>query len=95
MLHNQILRITARQNATSPSARNQFAGMIQTIRPGATAPHVTIAMSRTITITASITHKVAEELGLKTGMSAWAAIKASQRDGRRLIRGLRCGARFR
>jgi molybdopterin-binding protein len=59
------------------SARNQIAGMIRTVKPGATTTHVTIEVSPTVTITASITNEAAEELGLKAGMPAFAVIKAS------------------
>jgi molybdopterin-binding protein len=59
------------------SARNQIAGTIRTVKPGATTTHVTIEVSPTVTITASITNEAAEELGLKPGMAATAVIKAS------------------
>jgi molybdopterin-binding protein len=59
------------------SARNQIAGTIKTVKPGATTTHVTIAVSPTVLITASITNEAAEELALKPGMSATAVIKAS------------------
>ena len=59
------------------SARNQIAGTIKTVKPGATTSHVTIEISPTVTITASITNEAAEELGLKVGMTASAVIKAS------------------
>jgi len=59
------------------SARNQIAGIIKTVKPGATTTHVTIEISPTVLITASITNEAAEELGLKVGMPASAVIKAS------------------
>jgi molybdopterin-binding protein len=59
------------------SARNQIAGTIKTIKPGATTTHVTIEVSPTVTVTASITNESAEEMGLKVGMAAFAVIKAS------------------
>jgi molybdopterin-binding protein len=59
------------------SARNQIAGTIKTVKPGATTSHITIEVSPTVTITASITNESAEELGLKPGMKATAVIKAS------------------
>jgi molybdopterin-binding protein len=59
------------------SARNQIAGIITTVKPGATTTHVTIEVSPTVTITASITNEAAEELGLKPGMQAFAVVKAS------------------
>lgn len=59
------------------SARNQIAGTIKTVRPGATTTHVTIEVSPTVTITASITNEAAEELALAPGMPAFAVIKAS------------------
>jgi molybdopterin-binding protein len=59
------------------SARNQIAGTIKTVKPGATTTHVTIEISPTVTITASITNEASDELGLKPGMQAIAVIKAS------------------
>jgi molybdopterin-binding protein len=59
------------------SARNQIAGTIQSVRPGATTTHVTIEVAQGIIITASITNEASEELGLKVGMKATAVIKAS------------------
>jgi molybdopterin-binding protein len=62
------------------SARNQIAGTIHAVKPGATTTHVTIDIAGGVTITASITNEAAEELMLKPGMKAFAVIKAS-RDG--------------
>ena len=59
------------------SARNQIAGTVKTVKPGATTTHVTIEVSPTVTITASITNEASEELQLKPGMQAIAVIKAS------------------
>jgi molybdopterin-binding protein len=59
------------------SARNQIAGTIKTVKPGATTTHVTIEVSPTVTITASITNEAATELGLARGKAAIAVIKAS------------------
>jgi len=59
------------------SARNQIPGTIKTVRPGATTTHVTIEISPSVTVTASITNEAAEELALKPGMKASAVIKAS------------------
>jgi molybdopterin-binding protein len=59
------------------SARNQIAGTITAVKPGATTTHVTIEVSPLVTITASITNEGAEELGLKVGTKATAIIKAS------------------
>ncbi len=59
------------------SARNQIAGTIQTVKPGATTTHVTIEIAGGVTITSSITNEAAEELGLKPGMKAFAVVTAS------------------
>ncbi len=59
------------------SARNQIAGTIKSVKPGATTTHVTIEVSPTVMITASITNEAAVELGLAPGMAAPAVIKAS------------------
>ncbi|HEY6440947.1 MAG TPA: TOBE domain-containing protein [Acetobacteraceae bacterium] len=59
------------------SARNQLAGTIKTVKPGATTTHVTIEVAPSVLITASITNEASEELALKPGMKATAVIKAS------------------
>jgi molybdopterin-binding protein len=59
------------------SARNQIAGTIKTVKPGATTTHVSVEISPSVTIMASITNEAAEELALKPGMAAFAVIKAS------------------
>jgi molybdopterin-binding protein len=59
------------------SARNQLAGTIKAVKPGATTTHVTIEVSPSVTITASITNEASEALKLKAGMKATAVIKAS------------------
>jgi molybdopterin-binding protein len=59
------------------SARNQIAGIVKAVKPGATTTHVTIEVSPAVTITASITNEASEELQLKPGMKAIAVIKAS------------------
>jgi molybdopterin-binding protein len=59
------------------SARNQIAGTIKAVTPGATTTHVTIGVSPSVTITASITNEASAEFGLKAGMAATAVIKAS------------------
>jgi molybdopterin-binding protein len=59
------------------SARNQIGGTIKSVKPGATTTHVTIEVSPTVTITASITNEASDELQLKPGMKAFAVIKAS------------------
>jgi molybdopterin-binding protein len=59
------------------SARNQIAGTIKAVKPGATTTHVTIEVSPTVTITASITNEAAAELQLQPDKRAIAVIKAS------------------
>jgi len=59
------------------SARNQIPGTIKAVKPGATTTHVTIEISPSVLITASITNESAEEMGLKAGQAAFAVIKAS------------------
>jgi molybdopterin-binding protein len=59
------------------SARNQIAGTIKAAKPGVTTTHVTIEVSPTVTITASLVNQAADELALKPGMQAFAVIKAS------------------
>ncbi len=59
------------------SARNQIAGTIAEVQPGATTTHVRIEVADGLVITASITNEAARELGLAPGMKAVAVIKAS------------------
>ena len=59
------------------SARNQIPGTIKEVKTGATTSHVTIEISPTVTITASITNESVQELGLKAGQKAFAVIKSS------------------
>lgn len=59
------------------SARNQIAGTIKTAKPGTITRHVSIEMSPSVTIMASITNESTEELGLKPGMPAFAVVKAA------------------
>jgi molybdopterin-binding protein len=78
--HQQVSEPPPETNAmtlSALSARNQIAGTIHSVKPGATTTHVTIEVSPTVTITASITNEAAEELKLKAGMPAYAVIKAS------------------
>jgi molybdopterin-binding protein len=59
------------------SARNQIKGKILEVRKGATTAHVRVEIAPGQVITASITNEAVEELGLKTGQSATAVVKAS------------------
>lgn len=59
------------------SARNKIRGTITSVKPGATTTHVTIEVSKDVTVTASITNEAAEELGLAVGITAYAVVKAS------------------
>lgn len=59
------------------SARNQIKGKILDVRKGATTSHIRVEVAAGQVITASITNEAVEELGLKTGMTAVAVIKAS------------------
>ncbi len=58
------------------SARNQIPGKVVSVTKGATTAHVKIDIGGT-TITASITNEAVDELGLKTGSTVKAIIKAS------------------
>jgi molybdopterin-binding protein len=58
------------------SARNILKGKIVDVKKGATTSHVSIDIGGAV-ITASITNEAVDELGLKTGMTAAAVIKAS------------------
>jgi molybdopterin-binding protein len=59
------------------SARNQIKGKIVSVKKGATTAHVRLEIAPGQVITSSITNEAVEELGLKTGDTAIAIIKAS------------------
>jgi molybdate transport system regulatory protein len=59
------------------SARNIIAGTVANINKGAVNAEVTISLNGTIPLTAVITNGAVDNLGLKTGMDAFAIIKAS------------------
>lgn len=58
------------------SARNILKGTILDIKTGAVTSHVVLDVGGQ-KITSSITNEAVKELGLKTGQSAYAVIKAS------------------
>jgi molybdopterin-binding protein len=59
------------------SARNKLTGRIIEVKKGATTAHVRLEIAPGQIITASITNEAVEELGLKSGATASAVIKAS------------------
>jgi len=59
------------------SARNTFAGTITGISKGAVNAEVTLSLKGGIPLTAVITNGAVDNLGLKTGVEAYAIIKAS------------------
>ena len=59
------------------SARNKLNGKILEVKKGATTAHVRLEIGPGLIVTASITNEAAEELGLKTGGTATAIVKAS------------------
>lgn len=59
------------------SARNQLAGKITRVTPGAVNTEVVIGLRGSHTVAAVITHASAQELDLKVGQTAVAIIKAS------------------
>jgi len=58
------------------SARNRLKGKIVSVTKGATTSHVRIDVGGSV-VTASITNEAVDELGLTTGMEAYAIVKAS------------------
>jgi molybdopterin-binding protein len=72
MLPRRTLRIVMKI-----SARNQFKGKILEVKKGATTAHVRLEIAPGQIITSSITNEAVDELGLKTGGTAIAVIKAS------------------
>jgi molybdopterin-binding protein len=59
------------------SARNQLKGKIVEVKKGATTAHVRVDIGGGHVVTASITNESADELGLATGKTAYAIVKAS------------------
>ena len=59
------------------SARNQLKGKITEVKKGATTAHVRLEIAPGQIVTAAITNEAVEELGLKSGDTAMAVIKAS------------------
>ena len=59
------------------SARNVIAGKVVSITEGAVNVEVTIEVAPEIQVVSIITKQACESLGLKEGMPAYAAIKAS------------------
>ncbi|HTN48952.1 MAG TPA: TOBE domain-containing protein [Burkholderiaceae bacterium] len=64
-------------DGTRLSARNQFAGVVRTIQPGAVNSEVTLDLDGGGSVTAIITQDSAKSLGLKPGSRATAFFKAS------------------
>jgi molybdate transport system regulatory protein len=58
------------------STRNQLAGTVSRIEPGAVSSLVVLTLPGGATLTASVTHEGVEALGLHVGMSATAVFKA-------------------
>jgi molybdopterin-binding protein len=59
------------------SARNKLKGKILEVKKGATTAHVRLEIAPGQIVTASITNEAVEELGLKSGATAIAIVKAS------------------
>ena len=59
------------------STRNQLKGKIIEVQKGATTAHVRLEIAPGQIVTAAITNEAVEELGLKSGDTAIALIKAS------------------
>lgn len=59
------------------SARNQLAGTVVTVVPGATTAHVTVDIGGGNVMTAAITNESATELGLAPGAKVTVIVKSS------------------
>lgn len=66
-----------RRIAMKVSARNTFAGTVSKITKGAVNAEVTLSLKGGIPLTAVVTNGAIDNLGLTTGMEAYAIIKAS------------------
>lgn len=81
------------------SARNTFSGTISAITQGAVNAEVTLTLKGGVPLTAVVTNGAVDTLGLKTGMAAYAIVKASSviigtdlHDARVSARNVFCGA---
>jgi molybdate transport system regulatory protein len=63
--------------AMKTSARNQFAGTVEAIRPGAVNDEIDLAVIGGIRLVATITRESRQSLGLELGSRAFALVKAS------------------
>jgi len=70
-------RQVLRRMSMKSSARNQFAGPIERIKPGVVDCEVTIRLAPELEITAVVTGESAEHLGLAVGLDVLAFVKAS------------------
>lgn len=59
------------------SARNQIKGKVVEVAKGQTTAHVRIDIGGGVIITSSITNEAVDDLGLTSGDTAYAVIKAS------------------
>ena len=59
------------------SARNVLRGRVVEVIKGTTTAHVKIDIGNGTVVTASITNEAVDELGLATGDTAYAVVKAS------------------
>lgn len=66
-----------RRIAMKVSARNTFSGTISAITQGAVNAEVTLTLKGGVPLTAVVTNGAIATLGLKTGMAAYAIVKAS------------------
>ena len=63
--------------AMKTSARNQFAGVVRAIRPGAVNDEIELAIIGDQRLVATVTRESTQELGLAVGAKAFALVKAS------------------
>ena len=59
------------------SARNQFAGTVHAVRPGAINDEIDLAVGGGLHIVATVTRESRDDLGLVPGAKAFALVKAS------------------
>ena len=72
----KVAAIDGKEGIMKLSARNQLKGIIQEVEKGAVTSIVSIKVGDNI-IKSSISNAAANELGLVSGMEAYAVIKAS------------------
>lgn len=75
--NSESLHTFLRRHSMRVSARNIFYGVISSITKSSVTAEITLTLKGDMTLTSVITNGAVENLGLKSGMNAYAIVKAS------------------